>query len=161
MKYANKLAATVAVFSLLLTLGCGGGEEPTPDGVPGEAIAATWVQNEPGDVTGGPAAAEFTAFEITINTTNTPGELSYTAQNTNTLVFPNSGTLTLPENATFSPGVSVQATQSDGTPIELALTADDQLRMVVEVASDSSIPTDNSRIAEIGGTYTFLLDKKE
>ena len=162
MKYANKLVATVAVFSLVLTLGCGGGEDPTPGGVPGETLVATWVQDEPGDVTGGPAAADFTAFEITINTTNTPGELSYSTRNNgNALVFPNSGTLTLPENATFSPGVSVQATQSDGTPVDLALTADNQLRMVVEVASDSSIPTDNSRTAEIGGTYTFLLDKQE
>lgn len=161
MKYANKLVATVAVFSLLLTLGCGGGEDPGPDGVPGAAIVATWVQDDAGDVTGGPAAADFTNFEITISTTTTPRELSYTTRNTNTLVFPNSGKFILPENAAFTPGVAVQVTQTDGTTVDLTLTADNQLRMVVFVESNSSIPTENSRIAEIGGTYTFLLDKQE
>ncbi len=161
MKYANKLVATVAVFPLLLTLGCGGDDSPTPDGVPGEALVATWVQDESGDVTGGPAAADFTNFEITINTTNTPGELDFSARNTNTLVFPTSGTLMLPENATFAPGVAVQVTQEDGRKIDMTLTADNQLRMVFTVDSNSSIPHDNSRVAEIGGTYTFLLDKKE
>ena len=162
MKYANKLVATVAVFSLLLTLGCGGGDDnPTPGEVPGEAIAATWVQNEAGDVTGGPAAADFTNFEITISTTTTPGELDFSARNTNTLVFPNSGTFILPENATFAPGVAVQVTQRDGREVDMTLTADNQLRMVFLVDSNSSIPTDNSRVAEIGGTYTFLLDKQE
>ncbi len=161
MKYANKLVATVAVFSLLLTFGCGGGEDPGPDGVPGEAIVATWFQNEAGDVTGGPAAADFTAFEITISTTTTPGRLDYTTQGTNTLIFPNKGTFTLPENPAFTPGSTVQVTREDGKAVDVTVTADSQLRMVFLVDSNSSIPTENSRIAEIGGTYTFLLDKRE
>lgn len=161
MMYANKLVATVAVFSLLLTFGCGGGEEPTPDGVPGEALAATWVQDEAGDVTGGPAAEDFTAFEITISTTTTPGVLDYTTQGTNTLVFPNRGTFTLPENPNFAPGNTVQVTRDTDKAVDVTVTADNQLRMVFIVDSNSSIPTDNSRVAEIGGTYTFLLDKKE
>ncbi|MGB3849099.1 MAG: hypothetical protein WA958_03980 [Tunicatimonas sp.] len=162
MKYANKLVATVAILSTLLTLGCGGGEDPSPDGVPGEVLAATWEQDEPGDVTGGPAAADFTNFRITISTTTTPGELNYSTQNNgNTLVFPNSGTFTLPEGAVFSPGVAVQVAQNDGKTVDLSLTADDQLRMVVLVNENSSIPHGNSRTAEISGTYTFLLDKAE
>lgn len=159
MKYANKLVASVAVFSLLLTLGCGGGEDPTPDDVPGEAIAATWVQDEAGNVTGGPAAADFINFEITISTTTTPGVLDYTTQNTNTLIFPNSGTFTLPDDPNFSTGA--QVLRDNDVQVDVALVGDNQLRMIFLVNSNSSIPTDNSRTAEIGGTYTFLLDKKE
>ena len=161
MKYANKLVATVAIFSMILTLGCGGGEDPTPEGVPGEVLAATWAQDDAGDVTGGPAAEDFTAFEITISTTTTPGVLDYTTQGTNTLIFPNRGTFTLPENPNFAPGNTVQVTREDGKDIDVTVTADNQLRMVFIVDANSSIPTDNSRTAEIGGTYTFLLDKKE
>ena len=159
MKYANKLVATVAIFSMILTFGCGGGGDPTPEGVPGEALAATWVQDDAGDVAGGPAAEDFTAFEITINTTTTPGILDYTTQNTNTLIFPNSGTFTLPENPNFSTGA--QVTRDNEVQVDIALTASGQLRMVFLVDSNSSIPHNNGRTAEIGGTYTFLLDKQE
>ena len=159
MKYPNKLVATVAIFSMILTLGCGGGEDPTPEGVPGEVLAATWAQDDAGDVTGGPAAEDFTAFEITISTTTTPGVLDYTTQGTNTLIFPNRGTFTLPENPNFSTGA--QVTREDGKAIDVSITSDNQLRMVFTVDSNSSTPTDNSRVAEIGGEYIFVLDKKE
>lgn len=155
MKYANKLVATVTILSTLLTLGCGGGEDPGPDGVPGENLVATWEQ---GTITG-EAAETFEDFSITINTTNTPGQLNYTTRNTNTLVFPNSGTFTLPDNPNFSTGA--QVTRDNDVQVDVTLTADDKLRLEFTIDSNSSIPTENSRTAQIDGPYTFLLDKQE
>lgn len=155
MKYASKLIATIAIFSMLLTFGCGGGEDPAPGGVPGETLVATWVQ---GTITGA-AAETFEDFSITINTTNTPGELTYTTQNTNTLVFPNSGTFILPENPDFSTGA--QVSRDNEVQVDITLTPENKLRLEFAINSNSSVPTNNSRTAQIDGPYTFLLDKQE
>ncbi len=156
MEYANKLIATVAVFSLLLAFGCGGGgEDPGPDGVAGENLVATWVQ---GTITGA-AAETFEDFSITINTTNTPGKLDYSTQNTNTLVFPRNGTFTLPENPNFSTGA--QVTRDNDVQVDVTLLNDNQLRLEFTINSNSSIPTENSRTMQVDGEYIFTLDKQE
>ena len=156
MKYTNKLLATIAALSLLVIIGCSGGEDPpgpgTEDEIPGEEITGTWVQ---GTITG-PAQETFTDFSIAIGTTSTSGQLSYTTQNTNTLVFPSSGTFTLPDNPNFDNGA--QVTREDGVKVDISL-VNNQLRMVLTVDADSSVPSDNSRVAEVSGEYTFLLDK--
>ena len=156
MKYANKLFAAITTLSLLGMIACGGGEDPTPgtgeDKVPGEEITFKWVQ---GTITG-PAADTFEDFSISIGTTSTAGRLSYTTENTNTLVFPNSGTLTLPENPNFTSGA--QVTREDGVPVDVKL-VDGKLEMKLTVDPDSSVPAGNSRVAEVSGQYTFLLDQ--
>ena len=161
MKYANKLSATIIAFSLLCVIGCGGDDNPTPgpeDQVPGQEITGTWMQNEAGDVTG-PAAETFTDFSITINTTSTPGRLDYTTQNTNTLIFPSSGNFTLPDTPNFANTNTVQVTREDGVKVDITLVNENQLRMQLTIEADSSVPSDDSRMAEIGGEYTFELDK--
>ncbi|MGB3778355.1 MAG: hypothetical protein WA960_08340 [Tunicatimonas sp.] len=156
MKYANKLVASVAVFSLLLTLGCGGGDDnPTPSEVAGENLVATWVQ---GTITGA-AAETFEDFSITINTTNTPGELNYSTQNTNTLIFPRNGTFTLPENPNFTTGA--QVTRDNDVQVDVTLLNDNQLRLEFTIDSNSSVPTENSRTMQVDGEYVFTLDKQE
>lgn len=157
MKYANKLFATIAALSVLVMIGCSGGEDPTPDPdpdnkVPGEEITFKWVQ---GTITG-PASDTFTDFSISIGTTNTAGQLSYTTENTNTLVFPSRGSFTLPDNPNFATGA--QVTREDGVPVDVRI-VDGKLEMKLTVDANSSIPTNDSRIAEVSGEYTFTLDK--
>ena len=168
MKYANKLVSTLAAFSLLFMIACGGGDDnPTPGpggddgdggGVPGAAITGTWVQNEPDDVTvPNDAGVTFTDFSITIGTTSTEGQLEYSTQNTEPLVFPNSGTFALPDTPNFTSGA--QVTREDNVPVTITLVGEDQLRMVFTVDADSGIPADNSRVTQVSGEYTFLLDR--
>lgn len=156
MKYTNKLLATIAALSLLIMVGCSGGEDPPgpePENkIPGEEITGKWVQ---GTITG-PAEETFTDFSITIGTTSTSGQLSYSTQNTNTLVFPSQGTFTLPDSPNFDSGA--QVTREDGVPVDIRL-VNGALEMKLTVDADSSVPSDNSRLVEVSGEYTFLLDK--
>ncbi len=149
----SKLLATIFSFSLLFTIGCGGGDDsPDPDGNGDAAIIGTWTE---GTITG-PAAESFEDFSITITTTNSPDQFNYTTIGTNTLVFPQAGTFTdVPADANFANGV--QVTNGD-TPVTLSLVGENQLRMEFTVEADSGIPADNSRVAEVAGQYTFLLD---
>ena len=162
MKYAHQLLASLAAFSLLFMVGCGGGDDsPTPgeNGEnPGAAIIGTWVQDEPGDVTG-PAAESFTDFSITFTTTDTPSQVRYTTIGTEPLVFPAQGTFDIPESPNFQNGV--QVTREDGVKVDIRLADENTLGMEFTVDSDSGIPTENSRVAEITGQYTFTLTKQQ
>ena len=164
MKYANRLFATLFAFSLLLLMSCGGGDDnPTPGddddngngGVPGEAISGTWEQ---GDIDG-PAADQFTDFSITISTTDEPTELDYSTTNTEPLVFPEQGSFDLPADPNFTTGA--QVTREDGVQVDVTLVGEDQIRLEFTIDSDSAVPTENSRVAQVAGQYTFLLDKRE
>ena len=158
MKHMSKLLATIFSFSLLFTIGCGGGDDstdPGPDGNADAAIIGTWEQ---GTITGN-AAETFEEFTITISTTNSPNEFRYAATNTNPLVFPASGTFTdVPAEANFSTGVQVN---NGDTPVTISVTGDNKLVMVFTVAADSGVPADNARVAEVAGEYNFTLDKQE
>lgn len=166
MKYANKLVSTLAAFSMLFMLACGGGEDPTPDNgggngggggegeAPGAVLIGKWVQ---GTVTG-PAADNFTDFFIEIAATSDANVLNYTAADDEPLVFPTSGSFTLPADPNFETGA--QVTRNDDVPVDIKI-VDGKLEMKLTVDANSSIPTGNSRVAEIGGDYTFLLDKEQ
>lgn len=176
MKYVNKLVSTVAAFSMLFMIACGGGDDnpaPNPgtgggggdggggDGgggteMPGTAIVGTWEQLEAADVVG-PAAENFTNFSITIAATSEADKLDYTADNTEPLVFPAEGQFTeIAADANFSEGVQVM---NGSTPTDITLVSETELRMVFTVDANSGIPSDNSRTAEVGGEYTFNLTK--
>ena len=167
MQYISKLFATVAAFSLLFMIGCGGGDDnPTPDpdngdgGVRGSAVIGTWVQAEPGDVTTPEGSGvSFEDFSITFSASDVEGVLDYSATNTNTLVFPRSGTFQVPADPNFSNGVVL--TREDQTPVTVTLVGENQLRMEFTIESDSGIPTENSRVAQVVGAYNFLLTKQE
>lgn len=165
MKYAHQLLASLAAFSLLFMVSCGGGDDsPTPgeNGEnPGAALIGTWVQDEAGDiVVPDDSGIEFENFSITITASDDPNTLNYSATNTQPLVFPQTGTFTnIPDDANFSTGV--QVLRGDQLPVTMTLVSDEELRMEFSVSGDSGIPTDNSRVAQTIGDYTFNLTKQQ
>ena len=145
-------------------IACGGGDDgptPTPgpgdpgtDGEsPGAVLIGKWVQG----TIAGPAEAEFTDFSITFSASNDANVLNYATTNTQALVFPASGTFTLPASPNFETGA--QLTRNDAVPVDMKI-IDGKLEMKLTVEADSGVPTDNSRVAEVAGEYTFLLDKE-
>ena len=165
MKYISKLFATVATFSLLFVIGCGGGDDnpapgPGDDGVQGAAIIGTWTQAEPGDVTTPEGSGvSFENFSITLSASDVEGILDYSTTNTNTLVFPSSGAFQVPADPNFSNGAVL--TRDSEVPVTVTLVGENQLRMEFTIESDSGIPTENSRVAQVVGAYNFLLTKQE
>ncbi|MEK6476404.1 hypothetical protein WJR50_02680 [Catalinimonas sp. 4WD22] len=159
MKSLNKLCAFAAIVSLLLGSACGEDTpNPTPDPVPGEDIAGTWIVAEPGDVTG-PAADQFSDFSINITTTSS--QVNYTTTgNGDALVFPDQGTFAVEESDNFESGAEVMR-GPDNVPTTITLSEGGNvltMNFTIDINTDAAV---NGRVASINGDYTFVLQKQQ
>ncbi|WKN41519.1 hypothetical protein [Tunicatimonas pelagia] len=165
---------TLLLFLLAISIwGCrenddsGGGNEV----VPGQAIAGTWLVRDttdavvdldtPPGIEAQVEAGDFAGFRLTI--TPTLSEVAYISQgNISPAIFPPQGTLVIEESDNFSVGAEV-IRQPDLVPLTIQLFEADtaSLQITFSAGLNSSIPTDNSRISGISGSYQLTMTKQQ
>jgi len=162
MRYYFLWTVGLTALTLLLS-GCfdDGGSGGDDSSSPAQPIAGTWFVRDSTDVTIPESAQEvldLSNFRITVTPTLT--RVNYTTAGSTPAVFPPQGTLVIDDDADFRAGTEVLR-QPDLVIMDMILPEDTTLRIEFNIGMDSSIPTENSRVARIEGGYVFVLRKQE
>lgn len=159
MKFAYKSIVAALAFSTVFVFSCkeddgGGGGE-----IPGQALAGTWEQLTPNDITG-PAAADFDGFTLSISAA--ASGVTYNSNsntNGNTGVFPISGSFVIEASDNFTTGATITRLPDDVEMTGVKVSADGKkLDMSFNISTDGS---SGGRYQGIAGDYSFSLTKKE